>query len=402
MDFTLSQIHSISDQKEKILKYKELITSLVSQNSANELCEVVNHLVSEDVLQVISRNVMSHFASSVKELSNKEVFEEVANYTIKKFQNQVVSFEDGDYILRDALFEYYLAEESFKEAATALSGLNMESGTKVYTEAEKANMYVKIAETYLEDDETVDAEAYVNRASALMHAVDDWALQLRYRVTYARVLDSNKKFLDAAMRYYELSQTQNQDVVQDDLLELLGKAVTCAVLGKAGPQRSRILGTLYKDERIHSLETLSHFSKCAQVLTKMYTEQILRSNNLTAFEESLMPHQKAILANGMTILESAVIEHNMLACSKIYENICISELGNLLEIDAEKAEKVAAKMITEGRLKASIDQIEGILQFEGEMDTLQSWDDQIGRICLCVNNCCEQISKRHPDIFVDA
>jgi hypothetical protein len=29
-------------------------------------------------------------------------------------------------------------------------------------------------------------------------------------------------------------------------MELLGKAVTCAVLGKSGPQRSRVLGLLYK------------------------------------------------------------------------------------------------------------------------------------------------------------
>jgi hypothetical protein len=43
-------------------------------------------------------------------------------------------------------------------------------------------------------------------------------------------------------------------VVQEDLLELLGKAVTCAVLGKAGPQRSRVLGLLHKDERVLSLE----------------------------------------------------------------------------------------------------------------------------------------------------
>lgn len=33
-------------------------------------------------------------------------------------------------------------------------------------------------------------------------------------------------------------------VLQEDLLELLGKAVTCAILGKAGQQRSRVLGLL--------------------------------------------------------------------------------------------------------------------------------------------------------------
>ena len=41
------------------------------------------------------------------------------------------------------------------------------------------------------------------------------------QVTYARVLDANRKFIDAAMRYYELSQTQHAEVVQDDLLEVI-------------------------------------------------------------------------------------------------------------------------------------------------------------------------------------
>ena len=123
---------------------------------------------------------------------------------------------------------------------------------------------------YLEDDEAVDAETFVNRASGLMHACGhDWSLQLRYRVTLARVLDSRRKFLDAALRYYELSQTAQEAVLADDLLELLGKAVTCSILGNAGPQRSRMLGTLYKDERSHSLPNYP-------MLEKMYKEGLLR------------------------------------------------------------------------------------------------------------------------------
>lgn len=35
-------------------------------------------------------------------------------------------------------------------------------------------------------------------------------------------------------------------MLQDDLLELLGKAVTCAILGKSGQQRSRVLALLVK------------------------------------------------------------------------------------------------------------------------------------------------------------
>lgn len=61
---------------------------------------------------------------------------------------------------------------------------------------------------------------------------------------------------DARVARREPTNERTQ-VVAEDLLELLGKAVTCAILGNAGPQRSRILGTLSKDERVHNLEQLS-------------------------------------------------------------------------------------------------------------------------------------------------
>ena len=35
-------------------------------------------------------------------------------------------------------------------------------------------------------------------------------------------------------------------IVPEELLELLGKAVTCAVLGKVGPQRVRVMTLLHK------------------------------------------------------------------------------------------------------------------------------------------------------------
>ena len=49
-------------------------------------------------------------------------------------------------------------------------------------------------------------------------------LLLRYKSTYARILDANRKFLQAAMKYYDLStlylHTDKIDV--DDLMVMLG------------------------------------------------------------------------------------------------------------------------------------------------------------------------------------
>ena len=49
------------------------------------------------------------------------------------------------------------------------------------------------------------------------------------------------------------------------------------------------------------------------------------------------------MSDGMTILEHAVIEHNLLAASKLYNNITLKGPSQLLEIPAEKAERIAAQ-----------------------------------------------------------
>lgn len=56
------------------------------------------------------------------------------------------------------------------------------------------------------------------------------------------------------------------------------------------------------------------------------------SFNLQEFESQLQPHQRAIMPDGSPILDHAVIEHNLLAASKLYNNITFTGLGALLEI----------------------------------------------------------------------
>jgi hypothetical protein len=47
----------------------------------------------------------------------------------------------------------------------------------------------------------------------------------------------------------------------------------------------------------------------------------------------------------------------MIAASNIYLNIRITDLSEILLIDVGRTEKVAAAMIAENRLKATIDQV---------------------------------------------
>jgi COP9 signalosome complex subunit 4 len=102
------------------------------------------------------------------------------------------------------------------------------------------------------------------------------------------------------------------------------------------------------------------------------------------------------MADGSTILEHAVIEHNLLAASKLYNNITFQGLGLLLEIPQNKAERIASRMITEGRMSGHIDQIDSVVHFETRQ-MLDNWDKQIQSLCFQVNSVIDKISTTEPD-----
>lgn len=90
-------------------------------------------------------------------------------------------------------------------------------------------------------------------------------------------------------------------------------AVTTSILAPAGPQRSRTLATLNRDERVQS-HLQPHLSG---MLRKMLLEYIVRPEEVKEFEAGLEEHQRAKVEGGGTVLERAVREHNVGACGKV-------------------------------------------------------------------------------------
>eukprot|EP00541_Cyclophora_tenuis_P000962 CAMPEP_0116547530 /NCGR_PEP_ID=MMETSP0397-20121206/3830_1 /TAXON_ID=216820 /ORGANISM="Cyclophora tenuis, Strain ECT3854" /LENGTH=301 /DNA_ID=CAMNT_0004072075 /DNA_START=203 /DNA_END=1108 /DNA_ORIENTATION=+ len=298
------------------------------------------------------------------------------------------------------LFDYKVnKEEDYAGAARILGGMRMEDvvGSPYYkTRADMCDVYVKIAECFLEEDETVEADGAVTKAGTVVESIskpeEHMPLILRYKSTYARVLDANRKFLQAAARYHDLSQSATDIIDADDLLNMLGRASTCAILAPSGNQRQRIMGAVTKDPRLPQLDSIPSFETHATIMRKMYTNQIIRKEEMVKFEQSLAPHQKALMGDGLTIMERAVIEHNMVGVSKLYMSIYMTDLGKILGVGAHKAEKVAANMIMDGSLNGSIDQVDGLLQFAVE-DTPQAiWDKSITSFCVELNRVTETIA----------
>jgi len=293
-------------------------------------------------------------------------------------------------LIRESLAAQLEKEEHWSKAAGILAGIDLDSGVRHVDTSYKLSKSIKIAMLYLEDEDPVNAEMYIKKAASLIGTCKAADLELQYKVCYARILDSKRRFLEAALRYYELSLLGSQKaegltIDPEELIQSLGLAVACTVLAPAGAQRSRILSTLYKDERSHQLPVYP-------LLEKVYLERILSRQEVETFAKTLKPHQMALLPDGTTVLERAVMQHNILSASKLYNNISLQELGALLGVTSERAESISCDMITDGRLEASVDQVENMIHFhQGEV--LLQWDAQIQSLCHKVNEIVDETAK---------
>lgn len=329
-------------------------------------------VVNDQVSLVISRQILTEICAQFAKLPD-EISSAISHYTLDRVQPRVISFEEQVATIRQHLSSIYERQEQWREAANVLGLIPLETGQRwacvgdarnflncfpfrQYSVDYKLETYLKIARLYLEDEDAAMAESFINRASMLQADTKNETLQILYKVCYARVLDYRRKFIEAAQRYNELSYRSEVD--EEERLVALKKALLCTVLASAGQQRSRMLATLFKDERCQHLPAYN-------ILEKMYLDRIIKRTELQDFEVLLMDHQKAKTPDGSSILDRAVFEHNLLSASKLYNNITFEELGALLEIPPKKAERIASQMITEGRMNGYIDQIDGIVHFEG-------------------------------------
>ena len=133
--------------------------------------------------------------------------------------------------------------------------------------------------------------------------------------------------------------------------DLLAWSLKAAILSPSGPTKSRLIAVLHNDERVKS-------NKFYGLLSKMFKGERIEYENVKEFQETLEEYQN-VMKQGYSVLERAVIEHNILCTSKLYMNISFSELGNFLGISPEKAEEFVAKMVSEGRISAVLDQQAG-------------------------------------------
>ncbi len=70
---------------------------------------------------------------------------EISNFTLQAIKQNLSTYDDADFILREGMFAKYIEAEQYSDAALILSGTNLDSTTRVFSEKEKTDILVKCA-----------------------------------------------------------------------------------------------------------------------------------------------------------------------------------------------------------------------------------------------------------------
>ncbi|KAI7688444.1 COP9 signalosome complex subunit 4 [Sarcoptes scabiei] len=358
----------VSTKHKSLSNYNHSLESLqqyldhIFESDGSDLIEKIHGFLDiilfESFSLVNGRCLLSELLARLMSMPH-DIVRPLFRHILDKLNTRVISFEDQVVALRQELSKIYEQDGNYAEAAEILIGIPLLTGQKEYSIEFRIEIYIRIARLYLANQDIENAENFMNRA---------------------------RKFLDAAQRYIEISQSLDSDIERN---EVLNNAIVCTMLAGAGAQRSRMLATLYKDERCQYLPSY-------KILEKMYLEKIIKNFDMDLFASFIKPHQKTIFSDDISVLERAIIEHNLLSVSKLYKSISIEQLGSLLQTDGLKAEKIAAKMIQEDRMSGEIDQISNMIIFE-RSNSLKTFDERIKNVCFHVNEIVDMITLTYPD-----
>lgn len=392
---TLAEIGAQSDAVTRGEQFRQYIRSAIEAGDEERLQGVVDQVVDDSFSQSTARQLLVELRFCL-ETANDVLYKSVAMYALEAIGPRVHVFDVEITTLRDRLAQVLESEGHWTEAAEALAGIPFDEIARSFDNNYCANAYVRIGRLYLSASNLTDAERWANKASLVMPLCSDEGTRLNFRTMQAQILDYKRKYEDAALKYYQLSQLArrrygNEAVSAEDTSQALNYAIACAILAPAGPRRSRVLAVLYKDERARAAPLFD-------LLEAIYLERLLQAEQVSKLRPLLRPHQIAAQADGENVLDRAVVEHNLLAASKLYCNIRFKELGALLRVSPEKAESTAARMIYEKRMKASIDQVQGVLEFDtaAQSEQIESWDKHIDSVCSAVDNCVDAILEKYP------
>lgn len=298
------------------------------------------------------------------------------------------------YEMRDRHFDLYkiLDEIPVNDAALRSSQPKFQLG--LYTRMINAALAMgdpTLGESSL--SKALAVRKYVKRMVGDPEAVE---LHRSFLAAHAALLDRNRRWVEAGLKYYELSVSIAADTGDSDAaqagLEALQKSIICAVLGDSGPLRSRLLSSLTNDERLPSVS-----GDLAVLVDKLGHCHMLRPADIVYVSQLLQPHQQTRIntSSNQTCIEAAVAQHNLIAVSRYYANMSFASLAELMGTTPEETQNRVSALIVDRRLQAALDDVSGYIHFTASevQAANENKNQEIATICHAFASLATQVQN---------
>ncbi|KAL4461173.1 hypothetical protein ABPG72_009061 [Tetrahymena utriculariae] len=361
-----------------------LANKIISGQEYDILQKAIQNLSIDDQKLVFTQKFLKSLIALYSKIDIKNM-QIIGEFIVKTLKDKMF-FEQEVYQTRVELSKVYEGMSQPYLAGQILAQVNYDSPKLQLSVKEKVEKYLQIITFFFEMEEQTAAETWISKAGNINYdQIDDKYYKFRYENLFAVNLDFQRKFLPAAQKYYNLSNYPDIDFEEANLL--LNAASQCAILGNAGPLRTRILATLYKDERIQSIPNF-------EMLELTYMQRIVSKEQKDKFAGSLKKHQLQILRENFTVLDEAILQHNITAVSQVYESITMKSLSRLVYIGRDIVEVCIQTMIEEKRINAKIDQLIDTVSFQRDEDIPVDFNDRISQFCGRLNEFYEKITAK--------
>lgn len=340
--------------------------------------------------------------------------------------------------LRDRLGRLYERESRWLEVIKTLTDSSFDSGTiqqqlslappsstliNLDAESYKLELNLRIARAYLHLGDHTAAESFLNRAALLFSvsssrgssvmslpllscnnsasgrgadAVDNTVYQLKvdYTASQAAVCDLKGQYLKAANLYFELAGV---DQYKHDAFT---KSGLCALLAPPTEQQARFLTKWYQDFRCAEFANDIKFCALSQTVQFVRLVKLVPANILADLRQLLLPHHLVAICSGssieMSVFKQALIQHNIVAVSKLYSSVAFTRLASLLNASVDEVKYVSRQLVEAKLLNAQIDQISDLLLLGAptEESLYNFVEKRIGKLCFQVESISEALASK--------
>lgn len=374
-------------------KEAEILTLLNQASSDQEsIIHLINALVKQQTLPV--KQILVKYIDSVESSFSTDD-------RVKLYEEMINIFSPPTAIIYVPLMKTILnlttifeSQLKYDKALEMLKTLQVDSLVQDFEDLLsfqkfKVEINTRIAKFCLQINDFEGAEAYVSRISPILselesHNVDDLILYT-YKISVETMIKVGKWF-DAASKLLMLDKTQF-DI----------STVKYAILSQYDPLKMRLLKNI--SESSHILPNVMD-TPLSTIFEKMHDQRIIYLDDyLKGLSYYLDTDEYNLSADYVSqALSKAIVENNLIAASKIYDNTSLKNFADILQLEENYVEEIVANMIRDGRLDALVDDISKVIEFNSQKSPLKEWHNHMIEACAILDKIVDQISYKEPGI----